>query len=83
MAPRDLTGRLVRPRIESKLRLRADDGVPEFATFWAGRSHEPIAVPWGSLGIVLGPSPDVRCYWHVAFGDTIALAKRSDLEPIE
>jgi len=83
MAPRDLTGRLVRPRIASKLRLRADAGAPEFATFWVGWAHEPIAVPWGSLGIVLGPSHDVRCYWHVAFGDTIALAKRSDLEPIE
>lgn len=66
-----------------KIRIYRDDSLPEVATFWAGRSHEPVEVPWTALGIVLGPSEDARYCWRVAFGMTIALAKRSDLEVID
>jgi hypothetical protein len=57
--------------------------MPELATFWAGRAHEPVWVPWGAVGIVIGPSEDARYRWRVAFGGTIALARRSDLEVID
>ena len=72
----------MRPRVGSRIRVR-ESSLPPVALFWAGRSHEPVEVPWSALGIVLGPSEDVRYCWQVAFGCTIALAKRADLEVID
>ena len=83
MPPSDLTGCLVRPSVGPSLRLSSSGSLPQIATFWAGRSHEPVWVPWGAVGIVLGPSEDARYRWRVAFGGTIALARRSDLEVID
>ena len=83
MSHRDYTGHLIRPRIGSKIRIRGSDSVPEFATFWAGKSHESVEVALSSVGIVLGPASDIQYCWQVAFGGKIALVRLGDFEVID